>query len=76
MQQLQQFFGVMDVLDGRKVWVHCAKNMRVSAFLYLYRRLRCGEPDSAARHPLDEVWVPEGAWRAFIDRALGAAAAG
>ena len=70
LRQLQQFFGVMDALDGHKVWVHCAKNMRVSAFVYLYRRLRRGEPDGAARHPMDEVWVPNGTWRAFIDRAL------
>ncbi|HEX6572171.1 MAG TPA: GNAT family N-acetyltransferase [Steroidobacteraceae bacterium] len=67
---LRQFFGVMDAFDGRKVWVHCAKNMRVSAFVYLYRRLRRGEPDAEARHPMDEVWEPTGAWRAFIDQAL------
>ncbi|HEX5650043.1 MAG TPA: GNAT family N-acetyltransferase [Steroidobacteraceae bacterium] len=67
---LRQFFGVMDAFDGRKVWVHCAKNMRVSAFVYLYRRLRRGEPDAVARHPMDEVWEPTGTWRAFIDQAL------
>jgi RimJ/RimL family protein N-acetyltransferase/protein tyrosine phosphatase (PTP) superfamily phosphohydrolase (DUF442 family) len=76
LQQLQQFFGVMDALGDRTVWVHCAKNMRVSAFVYLYRRLRRGEDDTAARHPMDEVWVPGGTWRAFIDRALEGAAEG
>ena len=76
LQQLQQFFGVMDALQGRTVWVHCARNMRVSAFVYLYRRLRRGEHDAVARHPLDEVWVPGGAWRAFIDRALEGAPEG
>jgi len=70
LHQLQQFFGVMDALEGRKVWVHCAKNMRVSAFVYLYRRLRCGDSDDVARHPMDEVWVPGGTWREFMDRAL------
>jgi hypothetical protein len=50
--------------------------MRVSAFIYLYRRLRRGEDDGAARHPMDEVWVPGGPWRAFIDRALEGAVKG
>lgn len=69
-RHLQQFFGVMDAFGGRKVWVHCAKNMRVSAFVYLYRRLRRGEPEEAARHPMSEVWEPNATWRAFIDEAL------
>jgi RimJ/RimL family protein N-acetyltransferase len=69
---LQQFFGVMDAFAGRKVWVHCAKNMRVSAFIYLYRRLRRGEPEAAARHPMQEVWEPNATWREFIERALEA----
>ena len=71
-RHLQQFFGVMDAFTGRKVWVHCAKNMRVSAFVYLWRRLRRGEPDHVARHPMAEVWEPNATWRAFIDEALQA----
>src|SRR5688572_16184556 len=31
------FQGVMDIFADRKVFVHCAANMRVSAFMYLYR---------------------------------------
>ena len=69
-RHLQQFFGVMDAFDGRRVWLHCAKNMRVSAFVYLYRRLRRGEPEEAARHPMSAIWEPNETWRAFIDEAL------
>ncbi len=50
-RHLQQFFGVMDAFAGRRVWVHCAKNFRVSAFVYLYRRLRLGEAHEAALYP-------------------------
>jgi RimJ/RimL family protein N-acetyltransferase/protein tyrosine phosphatase (PTP) superfamily phosphohydrolase (DUF442 family) len=67
---LQQFFGVMDAFAGRRVWVHCAMNMRVSAFVYLYRRLRRGEADAIARHPMCEIWEPDATWRAFIEQAL------
>ena len=69
-RHLQQFFGVMDAFAGRKVWVHCAKNFRVSAFVYLYRRLRLGEGHVAALHPMRTVWQPNPIWQAFIDQSL------
>jgi protein tyrosine phosphatase (PTP) superfamily phosphohydrolase (DUF442 family) len=68
--QLKQFFGALDTFKDHKVWVHCAKNMRVSAFIYLYRRIRLHEEDEAAVHPMREVWVPNETWRTFIDVAL------
>lgn len=66
--QFVEFARVMRVYDDRVVWVHCAKNMRVSAFLYLYRKLVLGEDDAAARFPMTAVWEPDPVWRAFIDR--------
>lgn len=68
--QLEQFFGALKIFEGRKVWVHCAKNMRVSAFIYLYRRLCLRESEEAASHPMQEVWVPNETWQAFINNAL------
>ena len=41
-EDLRTFFGTMQALDGRKVWVHCVVNARVSAFMYLYlKHVRC-----------------------------------
>lgn len=74
--QLEQFFGTLRALRGRRVWVHCAMNMRVSAFIYLYRRLCLGEPQEAAAHPMREVWEPNATWQAFIDEALQAGSDG
>jgi protein tyrosine phosphatase (PTP) superfamily phosphohydrolase (DUF442 family) len=68
--QLTTFLGLLDILQGRKVWVHCAKNMRVSAFIYLYRRLRLAETEDTASFPMRDVWSPNETWRAFIDQAL------
>ncbi len=68
--QLRDFFAALKLFEGRKVWVHCAKNMRVSAFIYLYRRLVLGEAEAAAAHPMREVWEPNAIWRAFIEEAL------
>lgn len=71
LDQLTQFFGMLKAFEGRKVWVHCAKNMRVSAFIYLYRRLCLTESEEASVHPMREVWVPNQTWQIFIRKALG-----
>lgn len=68
--QLVELFGTLKVYAGHKVWVHCAKNMRVSAFIYLYRRLCLAESEEASSHPMQEVWVPNARWQAFINSAL------
>ena len=70
LQQLEQFFGVLKAFEGSKVWVHCAKNMRVSAFIYLYRRMQLGDNMEVAAFPMREVWVPNETWQAFIRSAL------
>ena len=63
-----QFVGVLDAFRGRKVWVHCAKNMRVSAFIYLYRKLVLGEDEGQASFPMRKVWTPNEIWQAYIAR--------
>ena len=52
---------------GQKVWVHCAANARVSAFVYRYRCAR-GENEKVARDDLHKIWRPVGVWRKFIAR--------
>jgi protein tyrosine phosphatase (PTP) superfamily phosphohydrolase (DUF442 family) len=68
--QLRRFFLILQSLGEEPTWVHCARNMRVSAFVFLYRRLCLGEPEDAAYYPLREVWEPNPTWEAFIKQAL------
>ena len=68
--QLLQFFGIIQALAGQRIWVHCAKNMRVSVFVYLYRRLCLNHNEEAARYPMREVWVPNSTWQTFIEQAI------
>ena len=67
---LDRFFAEMDARRGQRVFVHCAANMRVSAFLYLYRILRVGEDPDDAEQDLLDLWNPQDWWREFIDAAL------
>lgn len=71
-EDLRRFFAAMDARAGKKVFVHCIANMRVSAFMFLYRVLRLGERVSEAEMALHRLWVPDGAWAAFIERSLRA----
>lgn len=68
--QLLQFFGVLKAFEGLQMWVHCAKNLRVSVFIYLYRRLCLNHGEAEAAYPLREVWVPNTVWQTFIDQAI------
>ena len=67
---VQQFFSVMQAHTGQPVFVHCAKNMRVSAFMYLYRRLCEGIDEAVARQALHTIWVPNDRWQAFIEQVI------
>lgn len=70
LDQMIRFFAVLKAFEGRTTWVHCAKNMRVSAFVLLYRHLCLEESMTDAAYPLQRVWVPNAVWQTFIDRAL------
>ena len=70
-RDLQLFFDVMKANHDRKVFVHCFANMRVSAFVYLYRTLHQNITPEQARIDLEKIWKPEALkqWDAFIKTA-------
>src|SRR5688572_17634462 len=66
----ERFTRVMDACAGQRVFVHCAANMRVSAFVFLHR-LRHGADRAAAERDLKTIRQPDGVWREFVDERLG-----
>ena len=70
-QDLERFFDVMDRVSGRKVWVHCAANKRVSTFLGLYWHLCKGQPREQAFALMRSVWEPNEVWSAFVTQRIG-----
>lgn len=67
--EVEQFFlwsKFMQALDGHKIWVHCIMNMRVSAFIYLYRKFFLGEKEERARSLMDKIWTPNEIWHDYI----------
>ena len=67
---LLAFFDSRQAHAGQRVWVHCAANMRVSAFLGLYRVLREGASPDSAFDLMHDLWQPNAVWTAFIADAL------
>ena len=65
---LRTFIGVMRALEGKKVWVHCVVNARVSAFCYHYLRHVRGLDEAASRSPVLVSWEPrmDEVWRRFL----------
>ena len=69
---LEQFLAAMKAQAGRKVLVHCAANMRVSAFMALYRVLELGWEKEKALKDTRRIWDPysEPVWGKFFYDAL------
>ena len=65
-EQFRLFVYLMEYFIDRKTWVHCALNMRVSCFVYLYRTLYQGIPKEQARLLVSKIWQPNEVWTAFI----------
>ena len=63
---LLAFFAAMEAHRGEKVWVHCAANMRVSAFLGLYRVIRQDWQRERAFELMHGLWQPDEVWSSFI----------
>ncbi|MBW4527823.1 MAG: protein tyrosine phosphatase family protein [Phormidium tanganyikae FI6-MK23] len=65
-----QFSNVMQTHADQSIFVHCAKNMRVSAFVYLYRRSHEGISEEQAKAQMNKIWRPNPTWQAFLDRQM------
>ncbi len=73
-EDLEAFFAALDEAGHAPTLVHCAANMRVSAFVGLYLVLREGREPDEAFSTMRSIWQPEGVWAEFIDEALGRSA--
>ena len=72
-EDFTRFAAIMDTLGDERVFVHCAANMRVSAFVFLYRTLHDAKSRAEAERDLKRIWNPKGVWREFINDLLAEA---
>jgi uncharacterized protein (TIGR01244 family) len=67
---LLAFFEAMRAHATERVWVHCAANLRVSAFLGLWNAIVLGEERGKAFAQLERLWQPDAVWAGFIEAML------
>ncbi|HEY1169775.1 MAG TPA: protein tyrosine phosphatase family protein [Verrucomicrobiae bacterium] len=66
----ERFTRLLSASAGQKVWVHCAANMRVSAFVFLHRLRTNSASRADAERDLRRIWEPEDAWRELLNAQL------
>jgi protein tyrosine phosphatase (PTP) superfamily phosphohydrolase (DUF442 family) len=67
---LLAFFDAMEKRQEEKIFLHCAANMRVSAFLGLYKAIKRNEPKEQAFSLMKTIWEPNPVWASFISSML------
>jgi protein tyrosine phosphatase (PTP) superfamily phosphohydrolase (DUF442 family) len=70
LQDLSRFLEAMERYQGSRIFVHCALNWRVSAFVFLGQVIEQAVDYQRARLALEQVWQPNATWEDFIARAL------
>jgi protein tyrosine phosphatase (PTP) superfamily phosphohydrolase (DUF442 family) len=69
-EDFDRFCDVIQSRSDRSVFIHCAANLRVSSFMYLYRRIYQGVLEETAQIELAKIWTPNPIWQEFIDRTI------
>lgn len=63
---LKLFLNVLQALGANKVWIHCAKNYRVSAFMYVYHKYILHTPFEQIDLSIFDMWQPSLVWQKLM----------
>lgn len=69
LENLQNFFSIMDIVKDKKVFIHCAANKRVSSFIALYGEAKFNWSREKADTIIECIWQPDEVWYSFIKQA-------
>ena len=62
LSDLKLFLNILQALGANKVWIHCAKNYRVSAFMYVYHKYILHTPFEQIDLSIFDMWQPSSVW--------------
>ena len=63
---LKLFLNILQALGANKVWIHCAKNYRVSAFMYVYHKYILHTPFEEINLSIFDIWQPSLVWQELM----------
>lgn len=75
LDQLTEFMQVMSANSGRRIWIHCQANYRVTAFFSLYAMAKLNWDIEAAEALVSQIWASnpnyqmDDNWKSFISLA-------
>lgn len=69
-EEFELFCQKMQENKDRQIFIHCAANLRVSVFMYLYRQLYLNVSQEQAKTDLEKLWIPNKTWQNLIDSVL------
>ena len=65
-KDFEKFVSAINTNKDKKIWIHCAANMRVSAFVYKYRKEVLKMEHTNIVKDLHTLWNPNNVWSDFI----------
>lgn len=65
-EQVKLFLNTLQALGANKVWVHCALNYRVSAFMYIYHKYILKTAFDDIDLSMFEEWGPDEKWQEIM----------
>ena len=63
LSDLNLFLRIMNGIKDKKVFIHCAKNYRVTAFMYIYHKHVLNTPFENIDVSIFEEWSPSQNWQ-------------
>lgn len=63
LSDLNLFLRIMSGIKDKKVFIHCAKNYRVTAFMYIYHKHVLNTPFENIDVSIFEEWTPSQNWQ-------------
>lgn len=70
LEDFDRFLRTLHKHTEQKVLIHCAMNMRVSVFVYLYRQIHDHLNENEAKQDLHKIWAPDETWQTFIQQVM------
>ncbi|WP_424686462.1 MAG: protein tyrosine phosphatase family protein [Halarcobacter ebronensis] len=66
LSDLNLFLRIMSSIKDKKVFIHCAKNYRVTAFMYIYHKHVLNTPFENIDVSIFEEWSPSQNWQSLM----------
>lgn len=66
LSDLKLFLNVLQSLGANKVLIHCSKNYRVTAFMYVYHKYILNTPFEKIDLSMFNIWTPSSAWQSLM----------